>query len=335
MTGKPAAGLVFSPAALAERFFPPARMAGLREHVRVPPGPVLEEYDSERARRVLAEAAVLITGWGAPRLTPAVLDAAPRLTHVIHTAGSVRGIADEEVFARGIEVSSQAEANAVPVAEYTLAMILLANKDVFRMARSFVHDRRAPDIRQTLATRGNYGQTVGVIGASAIGRRLLSLLRPFDLRVLLHDPTLDPSGAAALGARHADLDTLMAESDVVTVHAPALPETRHLLDARRLALMRPGATLINTARASLVDRQALIGELSTGRITAILDVPDIRGADDPLFRLPNALLTPHLAGSVGTELDRLAENALDEVARAAAGRPLARLVDPATHRLRA
>jgi phosphoglycerate dehydrogenase-like enzyme len=171
---------------------------------------------------------------------------------------------------------------------------------------------------------------VGVIGASAVGRRVLELLRPFDLRALLYDPTL--SSSEGLDAELVGLPELMAGSDVVTIHAPALPETRHLVGAAELALMRPGATLINTARPSLVDQDALVRAVARGRIHAVLDVIE---PDDALFDLPGVLLTPHVAGSVGTELHRLAAGAVAEVAAVAAGRPLRHAVDPATLHLRA
>jgi phosphoglycerate dehydrogenase-like enzyme len=121
------------------------------------------------------------------------------------------------------------------------------------------------------------------------------------------------------------LDDLMAAADVVTVHAPSLPSTRHLLDARRLALMRDGATLVNTARGALVDHAALIAELRTGRLSAVLDVtePEPLPPDSPLFDLPNVVLTPHIAGALGTEVRRLGDAAVAEVARYAAGEPFA------------
>ncbi|MEW9556073.1 hydroxyacid dehydrogenase [Nonomuraea sp. NPDC050783] len=317
---------VFDPPSLAARFFTDELLAELRRHVEIDPGLVLTRY----AGPELARAEILITGWGAPPLDARALAAAPRLRYVVHTAGTVKGLAGPEVFARGVQVSSQAAANAVPVAEYTLAMILLANKQVWQLSRAYTADRRPPGLETILSAGGNAGRTVGVIGASAVGRRLLELLRPFDLRTLLYDPTL--ATAEGLGAELVELPELMARGDVVTVHAPALPETRHLVGAAELALMRPGATLINTARPSLVDQDALARAVADGRIHAVLDVIE---PDDALFDLPGVLLTPHLAGSTGTELHRLAAGAVAEVAAVAAGRPLRHAVDPATLHLRA
>ncbi|GAA3107349.1 hypothetical protein GCM10020001_026640 [Nonomuraea salmonea] len=150
---------------------------------------------------------------------------------------------------------------------------------------------------------------------------MIELLRPFALDVLVADPYLNED----LGVAHVGFDELFERSDVVTVHAPDLPETRHLVSAARLASMRDGATLINTARGALVDQDALIAELTSGRLYAVLDVtdPDPLPPGSPLYDLPNVLLTPHVAGSLGGELARIADLAVDEVARYARGLPFA------------
>ncbi len=154
---------------------------------------------------------------------------------------------------------------------------------------------------------------------------MIELLRPFDLDVLLYDPYVGEEEAARLGVRLTTLDELCASSSVVSVHAPQLPETRHLIGAAQLAAMPAGATLINTARGSLVDEDALLPELTSGRLHGVLDVtdPDLPGASSPLYDLPNVLLTPHVAGSLGNELHRMADQALDELERFASGLPFA------------
>lgn len=278
----------------------------------------------------LADAEVLLTCWGAPPLTGRVLDAAPRLRAVVHAAGSVKHHLTDACWERGLTVSSAAAVNALPVAEYTLAAILFANKRVLHSAHRYRGLRAPHDWHEELAAAGNYRRTVGVIGASRIGRRVIELLRPFELRVLLHDPYVTDADAARLGVRPVPLDVLCAGSDVVTVHAPQLPATRHLLGARELALLPDGATLVNTARGSLVDETALLAELVSGRLHAVLDVtePELPPAGSPLYELPNVLLTPHVAGSLGTELHRLADHALDELERYARGRPFTGPVRP-------
>ncbi|WP_455352469.1 hydroxyacid dehydrogenase [Streptomyces sp. SYSU K217416] len=284
-----------------------------------------------RVAAALAEAELLLTCWGATPLSAAVLAAAPKLRAVVHAAGSVKHHITAACWERGLAVTSAAGANALPVAEYTLAAILFANKRVLHTRRRYRELRTHHDWRRELDGAGNYGRTVGVVGASRIGRRVIELLRPFDLRVLLYDPYAGEAEAAGLGVETVPLDVLCARSDIVTVHAPQVPATRHMIGARQLALMPDGATLINTARGSLVDEDALLPELVSGRLDAVLDVtdPELPPRDSPLYDLPNVLLTPHIAGSLGGELHRMADRALDEVERFAAGRPFADRVHPA------
>lgn len=313
--------------------FPPEVLERLRESVDIDPALVAEDFTDPdpRLRDALARTEILVTGWGCPRLDPAVLDAAPKLRAVLHSAGSVKSLATPELWRRGIAVSSAAVANAVPVAEYTLAMILLAGKDLFA-ARDRLRTERAFPGWGLVPGIGNHGRRVGVIGASRIGRRVIELLRPFDLRVSLTDPYVDEAGAAGLGVPLVGLDELLRTSDVLTIHAPETPQTRHLIGPRELALMPDGAVLINTARGGLLDHDALMAELRTGRLSAILDVtdPEPLPVDSPLYDLPNAFLTPHLAGSQGNEAARLGLAVAEEAARLLAGRCLAHPVDPAT-----
>ncbi|MET9830288.1 hydroxyacid dehydrogenase [Streptomyces sp. NPDC006385] len=309
--------------------FPPEVLQRLRRSVDIDPALVAEDLTDPRLKDALARTEILVTGWGCPRLDAAVLDAAPRLRAVLHSAGSVKSLATPELWRRGIAVSSAAVANAVPVAEYTLAMILLTGKDLFA-ARDRLRTERAFPGWGLVPGIGNHGRRVGVIGASRIGRKVIELLRPFDLVVSLTDPYVDEAGATALGVPLLPPDDLLRTSDVVTVHAPETPETRHLIGARELALMPDGAVLINTARGALLDHEALIAELRTGRLSAILDVtdPEPLPADSPLYDLPNAFLTPHLAGSQGNETARLGLTVAEEAERLLSGGELAYPVDP-------
>ncbi|MGW6913364.1 hydroxyacid dehydrogenase [Kitasatospora sp. NPDC054939] len=310
---------------LAGRLIDDHTLARLTALADLDPAVVLDDFTTPEAAAALGTAEVLVTGWGCPPLDEAALAAAPRLRAVVHAAGSVKHHVTDACWRRGIQVTSAAWANALPVAEYTVAAVLLANKQLLRIREDY-RARRAPhDWQLAYAGAGNYRRTVGIVGASRIGRRVLDLLRPHDLDLLLHDPYTEPAEAARLGARAVDLDELCAASDVVSVHAPELPDTRHLIDGRRLALMRDGSTLINTSRGSLVDQDALVRELASGRLDAVLDVtvPEVLPADSPLYDLPNVLLTPHVAGSLGRELHRMAAAAADELARWTAGLPFA------------
>lgn len=307
---------------LIHRLFDDPTTARLHAAVDLAPSVITDFADDAVADR-LAEVEVLLTCWGAPPLTADVLAAAPRLRAVVHAAGSVKEFVTAAMWERGIVVSSAAVANARPVAEFTVAAIVFANKRILDVSGRYAERRSAWEPADIPADIGNHRRVVGIVGASRIGRLVLELLSAYDLEVLLADPFVTAAEAHALGARAVELDELCAASDVVTLHAPALPSTRHLVDARRLALLRDGATLINTARGTLVDTAALTTELASGRIHAVLDHtdPELLPDDSPLYDLPNVLLTPHVAGSLGNELHRLGAAAVAELERFAAGRP--------------
>ncbi|MEV6051383.1 hydroxyacid dehydrogenase [Streptomyces sp. NPDC052107] len=304
------------------QLFPPPLMARLRRTSDIDGELVVRDFADPAAAEALAQAEVLITGWGCPHLDAGVLATVPKLRAVLHAAGSVRSLVGEALWKHGITVSSAVTGNALPVAEYTLAMILLAGKDAFAHRERYRRTHAGPPLAETAGT-GNLGRRVGVVGASRVGRRLMELLRPFDLTVLLHDPYVSPAEAAALGAELLSLEDLLRRSDIVSLHAPDIPETHHMLDRARLALIRDGGVLINTARGALVDHEALTEELVSGRLRAVLDVtePEPLPTDSPLYRLTNVFLTPHIAGSLGNELERLGTIVVEEVERLAAGLP--------------
>ena len=330
MPRRPVAVFALAPWAFAD-VFPPDLVTRLRQLVDVDPTVTFTSFDTPVAAAALAEADVLITGWGCPRIDAGVLAAAPRLRAVVHAAGSVKSHIDPVVFQHGLVVSSAAEVNAVPVADYTMAVLVLGAKHAFsRASRYATATEGTPRDWLSGAGSGLHGCTVGVIGASRIGRLVLQRLRSFDVEVLLNDPHVTPAESASLGAELVGVDDLCRRSDIVTVHAPALPETHHLLDGRRLGLLPEGALVVNTARGSLIDTEALTRACSTGRVSAILDVtePEPLPPGHPLFALPNVFVTPHLAGAQGRELRRIGEFAVAEVGRFLKGAPLAGLVEP-------
>jgi phosphoglycerate dehydrogenase-like enzyme len=275
----------------------------------------------------IADVDILLTGWSCPRIDADVLDRARRLRAVIHAAGTVKGHIGPEVFARGVTVSAASEVNARPVAEFTVAAMVLAAKQAFLHARVYASAEPALSA-QPHEDAGLVGLTVGIVGASRVGRMVLERLASFDVRVLVSDPYLDWGAAVELGAELVELDALFRRADMVSLHAPRLPETYQLVDARRLALLRDGAVVINTARGSLVDTDALARECGTGRISAVLDVtdPEPLPPSHPLLTMPQVFVTPHIAGSRGRELRRMGEFAVAEVERLVRGEPLCGLV---------
>jgi phosphoglycerate dehydrogenase-like enzyme len=268
-------------------------------------------------------AEVLITSWGCPPLDADVLAHAPRLRAVLHAAGSVRGHVSQAVFDRGIRVTTAAGANAEPVARYTLAAILWSVKKVpFLAADARVH-RDDRSYRRRHADPGGFPPVIVLVGFSRVGRRVARLLQLTGAAtVLVVDPYADPAAVAATGAELVTLADALPRADVLSLHAPDLPSTRHMIGAAELAALPPGATFINTARGALVDHAALEQACAAG-LHAILDVtePEPLPRTSVLYDLPNVMLTPHVAGSIGAETRLMTASALSELERYAAGLP--------------
>ena len=324
MSHKPKALLVMNRETFADQFDSTrlARLAGL---VDLGGQPWTDSLDYPKLAPHLAEVEILLTSWGVPRLDAAALRRLPNLRAVFHCAGTVRSFVSQELWDRGILVTNSADANAIPVAEFTFASIVLAGKKAHVLAndaRTFREDWSYTTGRGEL---GNIGRVIGVIGFSRIGRRVVQLVQQLqDVTCLVADPYADPTAVAAAGGRLVPLAELLAASDIVSVHAPALPETRHMIGGPELRAMKDNATLINTARGSLVDTTALEAECSTGRLHAILDVtePEPLPAESILYDLPNVEITPHIAGSLGTETRRMSDAALNDLERYLTGQQL-------------
>ena len=262
---------------------------------------------------------VLLGGWGCNVLDDALLARMPKLRLLAYGAGSVKHTVTPATWERGVVVSSAAAANAIPVAEFTFAAIVMIAKDVFRLRDHHRESRGGAAVSGSgpAGDLGTRGLRIGVIGASSTGRLVIERLATLDARVVVADPYLHDAGAASLGVARMELDELFAWADIVSVHAPELPSTHHLVDADRLARMHDGACLINTARGSLVDTEALTRECVAGRLNAFIDTPDPEPlpADSPLYDLANVVLTPHIAGSLGNEISRMGDLAVAEVRR--------------------
>lgn len=273
---------------------------------------------------LLAEAEVVLSGWGAPVMDEAFLAAATKLQVVFYGAGTIRYFTTDAVWDRGVRVTSAHATNAVPVSEYTLAAILFSLKCGWHLASSMRRERGFPLSRTGVP--GAYGSTVGLVSLGAVGRLVRERLRSFDLRVVAYDPHLSPEEAALLGVEMLSLEDLFRESDVVSLHTPWLPETEGMISGPHLDSMKPGATLINTARGAVVQEAALVEVLQRRRpdLWAVLDVthPEPPEPDSALYDLPNVVLTPHIAGSQGGECRRMGRFVVEELRRYARGDPL-------------
>jgi phosphoglycerate dehydrogenase-like enzyme len=302
------------------------RLDYLRRRTELFPRPVTSA-NIEDLLPGLSEIEVIFATWGFFPLAEAQLDGLPALRAVFYAAGTVKYFADS-LHGRGVTIVSSAAANAVPVAEFTLGQILLANKGYFRNLREYQLVSSPP---AAFRGSGNYEATVSILGAGQVGRKLIELLRPFHLRVLVFDPFLSFKAADALGVEKVELNQAFERGDVVTNHLADVPDTVGLLKGEHFASMPKHATFLNTGRGKTVNHADLTRVFaSRPDLTALLDVtePEPLPLNHSLRRLPNVHISGHIGGSIGREFGRVADYALEEFEAWAAGRPLRFEVTP-------
>ncbi|MGP3638284.1 hydroxyacid dehydrogenase [Streptomyces sp. 24-1644] len=290
---------------------------------------VLDEHrDRAALLGALPGARALITSWRSPQADGELLDVADALELIAHTGSAVAPYVTEDVFRRRVLVTQAGDEMARPVAEVALAFTLALLHRIQRFDHALRGGAEWAAASQAPPRHEIHGSEIGVIGASRTGRAYIAMVRAMGARVSVSDPFLSDEDAAALGVSAVPLETLLSRSRIVAVHAPVTEETHRMIGAAQLALMPDGAGLVNTARSWLVDEDALLAELTSGRLDAAIDVFDAEPlpADHPFRTLPNVLLTPHqAAGSVECR-QRLGASAVDEVLRLLSGRPPAHAV---------
>jgi phosphoglycerate dehydrogenase-like enzyme len=276
---------------------------------------------SQRVGELICGADAVVTSWNCPALDKKLLNLAPDLKVVAHAAGSVKYVVTDELFERGIKVTTCSESLGIGVAETALALTIASLKNMWFLSQE---TRRGGWNHGKEEIRELYGITIGVVGAGKAGRHYIKLLQNFDVEILLADPTLSTQEAKELGTTLVELDELIERSDVISIHAPSIPETRHMFNSRNLPSMKDGAILINTARGALIDEDALVAELRTGRIFAAIDVTDPEPPllDHPFRSLPNVVLLPHIAGAVNNGLMRMGAHVASELERFFTGQEL-------------
>ena len=262
----------------------------------------------EGRREELRQVEVIFTGWGMLELEKGQIEEYfPSLRAIFYAAGSVQRFA-RPFLQRGVRLYSAASANAVPVAEYAAAQIVLANKGFFQASRLYQKEGMQAARAHTMQMPGNYGAKVGIIGAGMIGKRVIGFLKNYRLQVLVFDPFLPQEKADALGVRKVELAELFEQCQTISNHLANNEKTRGMLDYALFSRMKPGATFINTGRGAQVVEEDLCRALreEPGR-TAVLDVtcPEPVEEGHPFYSLPNVVLTPHIAGSMADEVGRM------------------------------
>lgn len=297
-------------------------------HVASPAG---EAVSLDELPALLSGAVACLTGWGTPPLAEDVLSQCPQLKLIAHTAGTIRRLVPQSAIESGLRVSHAAAIIADAVAEFVIAQALMF------LRRPHEIDAAMKDGEDWAGVHGKFpgrllgSQTVGVVGAGHVGRTVIALLKAFGCRVLVYDPFLTSDNAAALAVEPVGLDEVFSGAQIVTIHLPVLPETHRMIGMDQLRRMHDGTLLINTARSAVVDQEALLRELATGRIVGALDVFDHEPlpADSPFRSLPNVVLSPHVAGLTRDTYLRQGAAMVDEVQRFLAGEPLQYEIVPA------
>lgn len=264
---------------------------------------------------------VCITHWACPSFTEEVLKNAGRLKMLAHAAGSVADVATDMVFEKGIKVCSANRLMARYVAEGVLTYMLSALRLVTEYDRDMKN--RVEWSRRVVENRTLIGERIGLIGLGTIGRYLLDFLKPFDVRIKLFDPYISRDSLAGYSnVELCPLDEVLSWGNIISIHASLTQETKKLITEEKLKLIRNGTLFVNTARGQIVDEAALVKELESGRIRAVMDVYNNEPLDvnSPLRRLENVILFPHVAGAPVKE--QMTYTVIEEIKRLIQNIPL-------------
>ena len=264
---------------------------------------------------------IIVTSWGSPAIDQEMLDLCPTLKGVFHAAGTIKPIMTDALMARtDIRLTASAVAIGEGVAESALAFAIAACKGAFTMPR---YTRAGEwNAHNAEGVIDFYDIKVGIISAGYVGRHMIKLLHNFHVDVLVFDPTLSAEQIAALGAEKRELNELLAESDVISIHSPDLPATRHMINKDNIGLLKERVVIVNTARGTIFDEPYLIERLKESKgMFACIDITEGEppAADNELRFLDNVNLTPHLAGTASNGRRRIALHICEEVERFVAG----------------
>lgn len=271
---------------------------------------------------------IIITSWGSPVIDKEILDLCPNLKGVFHAAGSIKPFVSDELLAReNIRLTASATAIGEGVAETALGFAISACKGGFTLPE---HLKTGGWGERTNEVIDFYDIKVGIISAGFVGRHMIKLLKNFHVDILVYDPTLSAEQIAELGAEKRELNELLSESDVISVHAPSIPATEHMLNRDNLCLLKERAIIVNTSRGAIFDEPALIECLKEKKgVFACIDVTETEPApaDNELRFLDNVNLTPHIAGTASNGKRRIALHICEEMDRFMAGERMRTEID--------
>ena len=274
---------------------------------------------------VLSCCDIVMADWGSPKFDTHILEFAPELKAVFYGGGSIRGIVSDAFWDRNIVISSAYGANAVSVAQYTVGQILCCLKKVWEYKDSVQKLRTYPQ-RDIFNAPGTYNSVLGIVSLGMIGWHVCRYIQAItEMKVIAYDPYVDKSQAAAMNIEMHTLEEIFELSDVVSIHTPVFEETKGMITGEHFRSMKPNSSFINTARGILVREDEMIDVLKVRPdITAVLDVthPEPAESDSELYDLENIIITPHIAGCMGPECNRMGKYMTDELGRYLTGRSL-------------
>jgi phosphoglycerate dehydrogenase-like enzyme len=314
-------GIVIVSKKFASAVFGPEVMGKLRERMTLVCDPISRE-EVEANPTILSEVEVIFCSWVPPVFDTKFLASAPKLKGVFYAAGSFKSFVSDTLWSRGIRVSSAWVINGEAVAEFTFAAIIMGLKQTWANARLY---RKTRGLARSNLPMGISGTTVAIISLGASGRAVRDKLRQLDVRVVAYDPHISSGEARQMDVELVNLAEAFSTAQVVSLHTPIMPETIGLIRGSHISRMMHGATLINTARGTLIREQEMISVLKDRTdLTAYLDVsdPEPPAPDSALFQLENVVLTSHIAGALGRDCRRLAFGMIEEFDRFSRSEPL-------------
>lgn len=275
--------------------------------------------DKESIKNAIAGATIAVTSWGNEAIDEDILSVCPDLKLVVHAAGSVKPIVSDALWDKGIRVCSSANILSTGVSETALGFSIAASKNFFAHNEN-IHAGGWAEGKENI--KELYDLTIGVVSGGWAGRHYIELMQAFNVDIVLYDPFVSEEKAAEMGVKKVSFEDLLKTSDIVSIHAPSIPETYHMFNKDTLAIMKKDAVLINTSRGSLIDEQALYEHMVAGNLKyACLDVydPEPPAVDHPLRSIKNCIMTPHLAGQANNGLKKIGQHVCEEIERVLVG----------------
>ena len=287
--------VTFPQGVVHDTFFTDRSKKSLEELGEVIYNPYDRQYNKEELQEALAGVDIVMTGWGNIQLDEEVLQKADQLKIVAHTGGTVADLVSDALYQKGVTVISGNPTFAESVAESCVCYTMCALR---RLEESMKIVRDGGWKKADYYNEGIMDRTIGLVGFGAIAKKFAKMLTPFRVKIKVYSSYLTKEEAATYGATVASLDEIFETCNVISIHSGLNPKTYHMVKEEHFKKMKDGALIVNTARGAVLDEEALIRELQSGRILAALDVfeQEPLPLDSPLLTLKNAMLIPHMGG---------------------------------------